>query len=358
LLLKSKRTVSIKKYSWPIACDRQKRGSIVENVDVIVASKKDKVIRLTMNYALYLLIIILFFIYNSLTPLFLSGQNIRSLITNSSALLVAATGMTFVLLIGEIDLSIGSVAGVASAIWIMLITKSDVPVIPATVISILVGGILGFLNSILIVRLKINSFLATMGMQIFLRGFVYIFTNGAQILMTPEIKAVNSSLKSAFFGLSPLLVFSLLFAIFWMLIYCYTSFGRKVQAVGCNKLSSKRVGINVSGITTLVYIICGMMAALAGIFQCTNVGMVNPSNVGTGMEFFAITACVLGGTSLLGGAGTIFPGTVIGVIFLNSIENGLGLLGVNAYAYPVVRGLVIYLAMVTDSFKRSLNIKK
>lgn len=323
----------------------------------LVNRRRDNLLSLTVNYALYLLIIALFFIYQSLTPLFLSGQNIRSLITNSSALLVAATGMTFVLLIGEIDLSIGSIAGVSSAIWIMLVTKANMPVVPATLIGILVGGFLGFINSLLIVKLKINSFLATMGMQIFWRGFIYIFTAGAQILMTPAIKDINSTLRSAFFGLSPLLVFSLLIALICMLIYKYTSFGRKVQAVGCNKSSARKLGISVSGITTNVYVICGIMAGIAGIFQCTNVGMVNPSNVGSGMEFLAITACVLGGTSLLGGVGTILPGTVIGVIFMNSIENGLGLLGASAYSYPVVRGLVIYLAMVTDSLKRSLNIR-
>jgi ribose transport system permease protein len=195
-------------------------------------------------------------------------------------------------------------------------------------------------------------------MQIFLRGFVFIFTNGAQILMTDAVKQANSAMKSALFGLSPLLVFGLLIAIGMMIVYRYTAFGRKVQAVGCNKSASVKLGINVNMITALCFIICGALAGVAGILTATNVGMVHPSNIGSGMEFLAITACVLGGTSLLGGTGTIIPGTLIGVIFLNSIENGLGLLGASAYAYPVVRGLVIYLAMLTDSFKHSMFVNK
>jgi ribose/xylose/arabinose/galactoside ABC-type transport system permease subunit len=104
--------------------------------------------------------------------------------------------------------------------------------------------------------------------------------------------------------------------------------------------------------------ISAMLAGIAGIMIAVNVGMVHPAYIGSGLEFLAITASVLGGTSLLGGIGTIIPGTLIGVIFLNSIENGLGLLGANVHSFPVVRGVVIYLAMLTDSFKRSLSSKK
>lgn len=311
-----------------------------------------------VSYALYILILFLFALYNWLTPLFLSAQNIQSLFTNSSALLVAACGMMFVLLIGEIDLSIGSIAGVSAAVWIALITNWSVPVIGAFFIAIVCAVIMGAFNAFLIYRLNISSFLATLGMQIFWRGFVYIMTDGAQILMTTEIKELNSTLKEFFGGFSPLLVFSVLLCLLGMVLFRYTAFGRKLQAVGCNRVAAKNVGVNVKWTSTYVYMLCAMFAGIAGIFQCTNVGMVNPSNVGNGLEFLAITACVLGGASLAGGVGTVFPGALIGVIFLNSIENGLGLLGANAYIYPVVRGAVIYLAMVSDSLKRATSTRK
>jgi ribose transport system permease protein len=326
--------------------------------NVLNVSYRRKVARFFVNYALYMLIIGLVIVYASLTPLFLSGQNIVSLLTNSAPLLVAAVGMTFILIIAEIDLSIGSIAGLVASVWILMLSHSEMNIALASVIAIAVGAAIGALNAVLIVGLKINSFLATLGMQIFLRGFVYIFTGGAQILMTDTVKQTNSAMKNVLFGLSPLLVFGLLIAIVMMLVYRYTAFGRKVQAVGCNKAASVKLGINVSMVTALCFVLCGALAGVAGILTATNVGMVHPSNIGSGMEFLAITACVLGGTSLLGGTGSIIPGTLIGVIFLNSIENGLGLLGASAYAYPVVRGLVIYLAMLTDSFKHSMFVNK
>jgi len=326
--------------------------------NVLNVNGRRKITKFLVNYALYMLIIALVIVYASLTPLFLSGQNIVSLLTNSAPLLVAAVGMTLILIIAEIDLSIGSIAGVVASVWILMLTQSEMNIVLATVIAIAVGAVIGALNAVLIVGLKINSFLATLGMQIFLRGFVFIFTNGAQILMTDAVKQANAAMKSALFGLSPLLVFGLLIAIGMMIVYRYTAFGRKVQAVGCNRSASVKLGINVNMVTALCFIICGALAGVAGILTATNVGMVHPSNIGSGMEFLAITACVLGGTSLLGGTGTIIPGTLIGVIFLNSIENGLGLLGASAYAYPVVRGLVIYLAMLTDSFKHSMFVNK
>ncbi len=317
-----------------------------------------KLLRFFINYAMYMLIIALVIVYASLTPLFLSSQNIISLLTNSSALLVAAVGMTLILIIAEIDLSIGSIAGVAASLWILMLTKADMNIALATIIAIASGAALGVINAALIVGVKINSFLVTLGMQIFLRGFVFIFTGGAQILLPDAVKQVNTAVRNALFGLPPLLAIALIIAAAVTLLYRYTAFGRRIQAVGCNKAASGKLGVNVGMVTALCYVICGALAGVAGILTSINVGMVHPSNIGSGMEFVAITACVLGGTSLLGGIGTVIPGTLIGVIFLNSIENGLGLLGANAYVYPVVRGIVIYLAMLTDSFKHSMFVHK
>lgn len=308
-----------------------------------------------INYALYALIILLIIVYASLTPLFLSLDNIKALIANSSPLLVYAVGMTFVLMLGEIDLSVGSIGAVAASAWLLPVVNSNLSLPIAFLLAICVGALLGAFNGFLIVGLKINAFLATLGTQFLLRGIVYICTGGSQILTNKAIKQLIS--PKVFGGISPIIIISLLLGVVMMLMYKYTSFGRKVQAVGCNSKAANQVGINSNRIRFIVFIICGACAGLAGTLQVMNVGMLNPSNIGDGMEFLAITACVLGGTSLFGGVGTIVPGTLIGVIFLMSIENGLGLLGVNAYAYPVVRGIVIFLAMFSDSLKRSIGKK-
>ena len=314
-----------------------------------------KVKKFFVNYALYILIIALVVIYATTTQgKFVSATNLSLLITNASYLLVAAVGMTFVLFIAEIDLSIGSIGGLAAAIWIMAVSAWGFPLWLATLLGLATGAIIGCVNGFLIVTLKINSFLATLGMQIFLRGFIYITVDGNQVIMTDEIRAfINARLL----GLSPILWIGIILAIIMMLVHRYTAFGRKVQAVGCNKKAADKVGISSRKITFAVFVLCGFFAGIAGILQACTVGMVNPATIGSNLEFLAITASVLGGTSLLGGVGSVIPGTLIGVIFLQSIENGLGLLGVNTYAFPIVRGIVIYLAMVTDSLKRLMGMR-
>ena len=306
-----------------------------------------------LNSAVYILMAIVIVTYASLTPLFLSASNLKSLFVNSSSLLVAATGITFILLVAEIDLSIGSIAAISGALWVVAISRWEINPVLATLLALLAGLLLGGFNAFLVVVLKINSFLATLGMQIFLRGFVYILTGGAQILVPSPVKSVLTAPK--FFGLPLLIILSIFLLLAMAAVYRWTSFGRKLQAVGCNRQAAGKIGIHVDGIRAAAFIICGLLAAIAGICQAANVGIIRPDNLGNGLEFLAITAAVLGGTSLLGGSGSFVPGTLVGVLFLMCIENGLGLLGANPYAYPIVRGAVIFLAMFSDSLKHSLS---
>ena len=316
--------------------------------------KKFDVKNLLIKYALFVLIILLWCYYGLNSKYFFTVKNVRSLLMNASPLLIFASGMTYILILGEIDLSIGSVGACGAAVWIQSMVRFNVPLPAAFLLAMLVGMISGLVTGTLVTKLKINAFMVSLGMQFLLRGICYYLANGEQIL-TP--KSVHTFAKFRLFGISPLVYISLCIAILMMLLYKFTSFGRKVQACGCNRKAAATVGINVDRTKLIAFILSGTLAGLAGAFQCTNVGMLLPNTIGDGSEFLAITACVLGGTSLAGGVGSVVPGTLIGVIFYYSIENGLGLLGANVYLYPIVRGIVIYLAMVTDSLKRSLNIK-
>ncbi len=307
-----------------------------------------------IKYALFLLIILLWCVYGANSPYFFTAKNVRSLLMNAAPLLVYATGMTYILVLGEIDLSIGSVGAVAAAVWIISMTEYQVSLPVAFLLAMGTGMICGMITGTLVVKLKINAFMVSLGMQFLLRGICYFLANGEQIL-TPE--CVHRFAKFRIFRISPLVYISLLIAVVMALIYRYTSYGRKVQACGCNRKAAQTVGINVGRTKWIAFVLSGTLAGIAGAFQCINVGMLLPNSIGSGSEFLAITACVLGGTSLAGGVGSIVPGTLIGVIFYYSIENGLGLLGANVYLYPIVRGIVIYLAMVTDSLKRSVSVK-
>lgn len=317
--------------------------------------KQTNVKNFLIKYALFILILSLWVVYGVKSPYFFTVKNFKSLLVNATPLLIYAAGMTYILILGEIDLSIGSIGAVSGAVWILSMTQMNLPLPVAFLISILVGAVCGTLNAILIVKLRINAFMVTLGMQFLLRGLCYFVVSGEQIL-TPE--PVHDFAKMRILTISPVFYIGILTAAVMMAVYKYTSYGRKVQACGCNKHAAKMVGVNVNRTRFVSFVLCGALAGFAGAFQVVNIGMVNPNSLGDGSEFLAITACVLGGTSLLGGVGSIIPGTLIGVIFYYSIENGLGLMGANVYVYPIVRGMVIFLAMVTDSLKRSIGMKR
>jgi ribose/xylose/arabinose/galactoside ABC-type transport system permease subunit len=306
-----------------------------------------------INYAQYALIGGVIIVYAILSPVFISPSNIRELLAISSPLLVCAVGMTFVLLVAEIDLSVGSIAGVSGALCVVAVANFKQPVAIGAAIGIIGGVAIGAANAFLIVKLKINSFLVTLGMQVFGRGLVFFIVSGEQILITDEMKRI---VYSNVYGISILAVISVGLAVIMALVYKYTAFGRRLQAVGCSKTAAAKLGVDVNKTRFAVFVMAGFFAGIAGLMQVGNIGMLNPVFVGNNMEFLAITAAVLGGTSLFGGTGSVVPGTLVGVIFTMSIENGLGILGANPYIYPIVRGVIIYLAMFTDSLKRSTGI--
>lgn len=318
-------------------------------------AKKFDIKNFLIKYALFIMIIMLWVFYGMSTPHFFTLKNLRSLLVNAAPLLIYSCGMTYILILGEIDLSVGSVGAVAAAVWMLCLTELKMSLPLAFLVAIGVGAVCGFVTGFMVVKLRINAFMTSLGMQFALRGICYLTVNGEQI-MTPKV--VHEFAKWRLFGLSPLVYISLVIAIVMTLVYKFTSYGRKVQACGCNPAAAKTVGVNVGRTKWIAFIISGALAAFAGTLQCTNFGILLPGSIGEGSEFLAITACVLGGTSLAGGVGSVIPGTLVGVIFYYSIENGLGLLGADVYLYPVVRGIVIYLAMVTDSLKRSVGVKK
>lgn len=304
---------------------------------------------------LFILIGIVIMFYAIRSPIFLSYSNIKELLANSSPLLLIATGITFVILIAEIDLSVGSTAGFAATVWLVSI-NAGLSLLPATLLGIAAGMVIGAANAVLVVLVNVNSFLVTLGMQILVRGIVFLTCGGTQIVVPQSVRSLVGT--QIFGGISPLVFISFILIIAMHLIYIYSPFGRKVQAVGCNRNAAQKVGIKVNKIKFVCFTLCGLFAAIGGIAQVANVGILNAAYAGLGMEFIAITAVVLGGTSLFGGVGKFIPGTLIGVVFLMSIENGLGILGASPYLYPIVRGLIIYLAMFSDSLKRGLIIRK
>ena len=277
--------------------------------------------------------------------------NLNAILFQSAPLVIIATGLTFVIITGSLDISVGSIAFVSSAAAMFVYQLWNIKTIWCVLIVITVATLCGLVNGLLIVKLKINPLIVTMGMMISLRGLALFITKGNQITVPKSIYDFGGA-KIAAVYLEVILAISIL--IIAQIILSKTHLGKYIIATGCDAGAAKAVGIKVDIIRIIVFILSGFFAGIAGILMMGQSGVVHTS-MGQGMEFTAIAVIVIGGTSLFGGKGSLIPGTLFGTIILILIENGLNYMGISPYFYPFVRGLIIFIAMFIDSFKYRLK---
>jgi ribose transport system permease protein len=302
-----------------------------------------------LNNAPLVLFVVVVTVFSVLAPAFRQPENAVNILIQTSSLGILAVGMTFVLLTAGVDLSVGSIMFVAAAIGGKLILGGwSFAAVLATML--LVGGLFGALNAVFITRLAIMAFVVTLATRFFGRGL------GLRIT---ETRAMN--LPESFYELGaaqllgvpvPILIFVLV-VLAAHLILTRTPFGRQIYAVGADLEAARKAGIRTRSVLFAVYILCGLCAAIAGIVALSQAPAVSPT-FGHGREFFAIAAAVLGGTSLFGGRGAVFPGTVLGAVLIQTIENGLNILNVNPYLYPLITGTIIFIAVLIDSIRNGL----
>jgi ribose transport system permease protein len=280
-----------------------------------------------------------------MSPDFLTVSNSFDVMRQVSINAVIAFGMTLTILLGGIDLSVGSILAVSSVLAAMIMTGGHGAVL-AVAVAILAGAAMGSLNGVVIAKGKVAPFIATLGMMTLLRGLALVFANGSPI----------SGFSSNFFATLgdgyvarlipvPVVLMLAMFAVFWFVLG-RTVFGRHVYATGGNAEAAKLSGVNTDRVQILVYTVSGAMAALAGVVLTSRLDSAQPT-AGAGYELDAITAVVLGGTSLAGGRGWIF-GTLVGALLIGVLNNGLNLMGVSAFYQQVVKGSVILLAVLLD----------
>jgi ribose transport system permease protein len=299
-----------------------------------------------LKYKSILALIILCIIVSIISPTFLQVSNLRNLFTQISVNAVISLGMTFVILTGGIDLSVGSIVAIAGAV--SAVTIKNTGSISLGILAALFSGILvGFINGIIVSKGRIQAFIATLATQTVFRGVTYVFTGGNPIsgLGDSFMKLTNSRILGV---PVPVIITIIVFAI-CAYVLTQTRYGRYVYAVGGNEDSSRLSGINVNNVKTWVYIISGAAAAIAGIIVTSRIGSAAPT-AGSGYELDAIAAIVIGGTNLVGGEGTIL-GTIIGVLIIGVLNNGLNLMDVSAFYQTIVKGLVILLAVLIDKKK-------
>jgi ribose transport system permease protein len=288
-------------------------------------------------------LLILCIIISFITPRFLSIANIKNVLTQVSVNAVIAIGMSFVILTGGIDLSVGSILAVSGAAAASII-KSTGNLFLAIIVALSIGCVIGLINGVLISKGKIQAFIVTLATMTIFRGVTYVYTNGTPI----------SGLGQSFSGIGNTMVLGLPIPVIFMIIVfgigfyilSQTRYGRYLYALGGNEDSARLSGINTNKIKTLVYVICGATAALSGIIVTSRIGSASP-NAGVGFELDAIAAVVLGGTSLAGGEGSVV-GTIIGALIIGVLNNGLNLMNVSPFYQAIVKGLVILLAVMVE----------
>ena len=311
-----------------------------------------KPLLLFLNNAPLVLFAAVFALFGLLSGKFLEPQNLVNILVQSSGTGIVAIGMTFVLLAAGVDLSVGSVMFVAVAVAGKLIFN-DQPLWLAFLAAIGVGLLAGALNAVFITRFRIVAFIVTLAMLFVGRGFGLWVTNTRAMNMPDAITALGAS---KLLGIPvPVLVFAAV-CLAAHLVLKRTPFGRQIYAVGNDAEAARKAGVSVTSIFFAVYVICGSCAALSGLVSLTQTGAVSPS-FGNQKEFAAIAAAVLGGTSLFGGRGSVFPGTVLGAVLIQTVENGLVILNADPYTYPLVTSGIIFAAVVVDSLRSNLLAK-
>ncbi|KRQ86470.1 Ribose transport system permease protein RbsC [Caloramator mitchellensis] len=288
-------------------------------------------------------LLILCVIISIITPRFLNINNLLNVLTQVSVNAVIALGMSFVILTGGIDLSVGSILAITGAIAASIVVKSN-SLLLAILVALIIGALIGAFNGIVVAKGKIQPFIVTLAAMTIFRGVTYVYTNGTPISGLGKNFTFIGNAK--IIGIPfPVVITLFIFLIAWYLIN-ETRFGRYVFALGGNEDSTRLSGINTDRVKLYVYIISGIAAAISGVIVTSRIGSASP-NAGTGYELDAIAAVVLGGTSLSGGEGSI-TGTIIGAMIIGVLNNGLNLMNVSPFYQSIVKGLVILLAVLID----------
>lgn len=315
---------------------------------------KQKFYNFALNQTTLLLFATLFIIFGSLAPRFLSPSSFQGILYASSTLGIMAVGITLVLLTGGIDLSLGSNMYLTGVFGHLLLNVVGVPVWIAIPGALLVGLAYGALNAVLVTRLKIVPFVATLGTLLMGRGLGLVITRSISIDFPDSLTGLRNV---AFLGIRlPVMVMLAVMLLFHILL-TRTQFGRQIYAVGNNGEAAAKAGLRTTRIVAGAYVLCGLLASLAGVVAMTRLGRFNP-NFAAGDELFAIAAAVLGGASLFGGVGMILPGTFLGALMIPMVRSGLVFVGVDIYRERMVMFAIVFLAVLIDSIRKQQMEKR
>ena len=298
------------------------------------------------NFILVSLVLLILF-FSLASDNFFSFVTLTTILNQLPALTIVTVGMTLVLIVGGIDLSVGSVLGFSATVVGVALLNWDFPLYAACLIGIGAGFLCGAMNGILVAYLSLPAFIVTLGMLEMARGLAYITTNSQTMYIGASIQKL--ALPIAGTGVSVALIFALTTVIAGQFILTRTVLGRYITATGTNAQAARMSGINTRLYRLLVLAVSGALAGLGGVFNAAYLGSADP-NAGSGMELAAIAAAVIGGTSLMGGRGTVI-GAFAGVLIVAVLQNGLAQVGVSEPAKRLITGGVIIIAVFLDGWR-------
>lgn len=305
--------------------------------------------------SLALVLAALFIFFSLTTQAFFTGPNLINVMRQASFTGIAAVGATMVLLIGGIDLSIGSLLAFTGVIAAKVIIEAGLPPAVGLLAGLAAGTLAGLLNGLIITRFRIPALITTLGTLTIIRGIGFTLTGGLPVFGFPQepflgfTEGVQAIGKGYLLGIPvPVIIMVIVFVLGYIFLY-RTYFGRYIYAIGGNAETARLSGIKVKRIQLLVYTLAGLLTGIAGMIVMGRVNSGQPS-VGVGFELEVITAVVLGGVSIAGGAGSLL-GVILGVFIMGVLSNGLIILNVSEYNQMVVRGLVLLIAVGVDQLR-------
>lgn len=318
---------------------------------MIKEQKKKANINAMRELLLVGVVILLCIVWTCMNPRFISVQNITNILRQASYTAISAVGMTMVIILGEIDLSAGSLV-CASGLVGSMVCKVTGSAWLGVISALAVGALVGLCNGMLCAKGKLPGFIATLASMIVLRGLAYIITGGNSVVWNNDnFTKIGTGYIFKYFPIPVIIMAAVL--VFGILFTKKLRFGRYIYAVGGNSEASRWSGISVEKVKIIVYIIMGILTSIAGLIITARLGSGQPS-AGEGFEMDCITAAVVGGTSMSGGKGKIM-GTFVGVILLTVLTNGMTLVGINTYWQQIFKGVIIVISVLADTRSKLKN---
>jgi len=309
-----------------------------------------QILNRVLRWSPLLFLCVVAIVFTILTRRFFTISNIQAIFVQSSWLALVALGMNFVLLTAGVDLSVGAIMYLA-AVTVSLAVPSA-PVWVVVLVAMLVGAVFGSANGLFIVRLGIPPFIATLATAFIGRGLGLFFSAAQALDAGARLAAVG---RGSWLGIPVVIWFAAAGLLVSLTLMRALEFGSFVQAIGADHEGARRAGVPITRVTWSVYVLAGAFAGIGGLISLAQTASVSPA-FGLNAEFLAISAAVLGGTSLFGGRGNVW-GPIVGVVLITTVQDGMALINANPYAYPVTTGIVIFIAVALDSLRSSLTAR-